>query len=93
MLSSKKIPPQVFNVLIFLENFGMSQILWKILSVGKYSPKTVKKGQIWGKMLKIFTNMPKKVILCQNPEILAKYAKICSLGSFHSEFSELQKKY
>ena len=87
--------PHVFKVQISLENLiGMSQILVKILCVGKYSPKTVKKGQIWGKMLEIFTNMPKKVILCQNP-VLAKYAKICSteLGSFHSEFSELQKKY
>jgi len=38
----------------------MSQILVKILSVGKYSAKIVKKWQIWGKMLEIFTNMPKK---------------------------------
>jgi len=64
--------PQVFKVLIFLENFGMFQIMVRILFVGKYSPKTVKKGQIWGKMLEIFRNMPKKVILCQNPKILAK---------------------
>ena len=55
----------------------MSQILVKILFVGKYSPKTIKKGQLWGKMLEIFTNMPEKVILCQNHGILAKYAKIC----------------
>jgi len=83
------------KVLIFLKNFGMSQILVKILSVGKYFPKTVKKGQIYGKMLEIFTNMPKKVILCKNHGISAKYAKICStkLVSFHSEFSESQKKY
>ena len=35
-------------------------ILVKILSVGKYSSKTPKKGQIWRKMLKIFTNMSQK---------------------------------
>ena len=35
----------------------MYQILVKILSEVRYSPKTAKKGQIWGKMLEIFTNI------------------------------------
>jgi len=28
--------------------------------VGKYSPKTVKKGRFWGKILEIFISMPPK---------------------------------
>ena len=62
------------------------KILVKISSLGIYPLKKCSKyAQI----------CPKKVILCQNNGILAKYAKICSikLGSFYSEFSESQKKY
>ena len=48
----------------------MSQILVKILSMGKYSPKTVKKGQIWGKMLE----MPQKSNFMPKSQ---NFSKIC----------------
>ena len=81
MLSSKKkkiFPPSFQSFDFFAEFYDVSNFgenLVKILSVRKYFPKTIKKGQIWGKMLKIFTNMPKNVILCENHKILAKYAQ------------------
>jgi len=42
--------------------------------VGKYSPKTVKKGQICGKMLEIFRNMPKKSNFMSKSQ---NFGKIC----------------
>ena len=73
-------------IIFFFENFGENFITRKICS------KKGKFGVKWSKYAQI---CPKKVILCQNNGILAKYAKICSikLGSFYSEFSESQKKY
>jgi len=49
----------------------------KILSVGKYFPKTVKKkGKFGVKCSKYLQICPKKVILSQNHGILAKCAKM-----------------
>jgi len=91
---NKKCFFQVFSF-NFFDNFGTYQILVKILSEGKYSPKLPKKDKFGIKCLKYSQICCKNVTLCQNHGILVKYAKICltKFGSFYSEFSESLKKY
>jgi len=83
---------QVFSF-NFFENFGTYQILVRSYLRENIPQKLPKNSGI--KCLKYSQICPKKVILCQNHGILAKYVKIWStkLGSFYSEFSESQKKY